>query len=60
MRDAVRRCVQNVRTVQIALGLLCLPKDVAEVTIGFELLAGKEVRGFLVLQGGEHLVEIHS
>jgi uncharacterized protein YebE (UPF0316 family) len=50
LRCVVRRCVQYVSAAQITIGLLSLPINVAEVAIGFELFAGEEIGGALVLK----------
>jgi len=60
LRHVVGCCVQYVRAAQIALGLLGLSKNVAEIAVGIETFPGKEIRGVAVLKRVEELVKIHS
>jgi hypothetical protein len=60
LRHVVGRCVQYVGAAQIALGLLGLSKNVAEVAVGFKLFAGKKIGGAVILERVQDLLKIHS
>src|SRR5579871_2022323 len=58
--NVVSRRIQDVGATQITFGLLCPSINVAEIAVGSEPLAGKEVGRAVVLKCVQDLVQIHG